>query len=365
MTWRATGADVASVCTLTCKWNYLAHENRFSKTLLDKVGLSDLPAKVPAAVHALGTPAGTAFGRGGSSDGLAAGHSGGDRDHRCPCRRRGADRARRPKAGSRSSAATSSCHMVVSRDPVMVPGVWGPYFGAMLPGTWLNEGGQSATGALIDWSLRQCDAWPELEREARGGDVFACANAWVADLEAREAYPTRELHVLGDHHGNRSPRADPLARGAVVGLTLETGRDALARRYLATLEAVAYGTRHIIDELEAAGHRIERIVACGGGTKNPLWLRTHADATGRDIHLVADEDAVTLGAAILCGGVERQLCRYSCRGRRDGAAGRHRERQTHTPARFTTPNIPSISASMTTCAAAASAWPNGSEHELA
>jgi len=38
---------------------------------------------------------------------------------------------------------------------------------------------------------------------------------------------------------------------------------------------------------------------CGGGTKNPYWLREHADATGCDIHLVSEEDAVTLGAALL------------------------------------------------------------------
>ena len=45
---------------------------------------------------------------------------------------------------------TSSCHMAVSPEPRFVPGVWGPYFSAMVPGWWLNEGGQSATGALLD-----------------------------------------------------------------------------------------------------------------------------------------------------------------------------------------------------------------------
>ncbi len=47
-------------------------------------------------------------------------------------------------------AGTSSCHMAVSREARFIRGVWGPYFGAMIPGMWLNEGGQSATGALID-----------------------------------------------------------------------------------------------------------------------------------------------------------------------------------------------------------------------
>jgi FGGY-family pentulose kinase len=198
-------------------------------------------------------------------------------------------------------SGTSSCHMVVSERPIRVPGVWGPYLGAVLPDRWLNEGGQSAAGALLDWTLCQSEAWPLLQAAAKaeGRNVYAVLNDWVVDLERRETWPTRYLHVLADHHGNRSPRADPAARGVVVGLTLEQGRDALARLYLATLQALAYGTRHIIESMNAAGHEIAHILMCGGGTRNSLALRETADATGCAIHQVSDEDPVTLGAALL------------------------------------------------------------------
>lgn len=300
MVWRASGADVASVCTLTCKWNYLAHESRFSNTMLNAVGLDDLTAKVPPQVLPLGSAAGTLGAQAAADLGLPAGivvatgiidaHAGGL-----------ALVSTAPLGSLAIIGGTSNCHMVVSQQPVMVPGVWGPYWGAMLPGCWLNEGGQSAAGALLDWTLRQSDAWGLLEATANAGDrnLYAVLNDWLADLEAREPWPTRDLHVLSDHHGNRSPRADPAARGVVVGLTLETGKDALARLYLATLQALAYGTRHIIERMNASGHQIERIVMCGGGTKNPYWLRENADATGCEIHLVSEEDAVTLGAALL------------------------------------------------------------------
>ena len=300
MAWRASGADVASVCTLTCKWNYLAHERRFSASLLAAVGLTDLLPKIPDDIRQLGTAAGRLSERSAAELGLPPGiavatgiidaHAGGL-----------ALLGAAPEGGLAIISGTSCCHLVNSRTPVMVPGVWGPYFGAMLPGWWLNEGGQSAAGSLIDWTLRQSDAWPGLQAAATATHqtVYSLANAWVAALQHREPEPTRHLHVLADHHGNRSPRADPSATGSVVGLTLETGRDAMARRYLATLQALAYGTRHIIERMNDAGHHIERIVMTGGGAKNKLWLREQADATGCDIHLVSEEDAVTLGAALL------------------------------------------------------------------
>jgi FGGY-family pentulose kinase len=293
MVWRATGADVASVCTLGCKWNYLAHEKRFSATLLSAVGLDDLLAKVPGQVQPIGTAAGQLSEEAARHLGLPVGivvATGIIDAHAGAVALLGAA----PEGGLAIISGTSCCHLVVSREPIMVPGVWGPYFGAVLPGWWANEGGQSAAGSLIDWTLGQSDVW-----RALGDNAHATANEWVAALEARESEPARDLHVLADHHGNRSPRADPASRGIIAGLTLEHGPDALARRYLATIEALAYGTRHIIETLNAAGHRIDRVAICGGGTKNPRYLREHADATGCDLVLPAESETVALGSAVL------------------------------------------------------------------
>jgi ribulose kinase len=65
------------------------------------------------------------------------------------------------------------------------------------------------------------------------------------------------------------------------------------------VQAIAHGTRHVIDAMRAKGHRIETIVACGGDTKNPRFLREHADATGCRIALPREPEAVLLGSAIL------------------------------------------------------------------
>jgi ribulose kinase len=193
--------------------------------------------------------------------------------------------------------------MAVSEEPRFIPGVWGPYFGAMIPGMWLNEGGQSATGALIDHVIADHGACPELSRmaESSGRSVYEVLNDEVARLRGEVAghEPTADLHVLPYFHGTRSPRADSRARGMVSGLALDGSLRALALLYYATIQAIAYGTRHIIEEMNRHGYSISRVHACGGGTKNPLWLQEHADVTGCDTYVARDTDAVLLGSAIL------------------------------------------------------------------
>ncbi len=204
---------------------------------------------------------------------------------------------------------TSSCHMAVSRDPRFVPGVWGPYFSAMVPGYWLTEGGQSATGALIDHVIHSHARASELRSlaDARGGgcSVYTLLNETLARLVEERSLPfpaalTYELHVYPDFHGNRSPLADPTLRGMMSGLTLNSGSvEELAILYLATIQAVAHGTRHIIEQFNAQGYSIDTLVMCGGDTKNPVFLREHADVTGCRVVLTREPEAVLLGAAVL------------------------------------------------------------------
>lgn len=299
MVWKATGEDVASLCTLTCKWNYLAHEQRFSASLLDAIGLSELAEKLPGRILPPGAAAGTLCAEAADALGLAPhiivasglidAHAGGV-----------ALTGMQPEGTLALISGTSNCHMITTGADILTPGVWGPYWSAMLPDRWLTEGGQSAAGSLVDWTLREHGASAGLfqKAEARRCHPVMLVNEWVAALEAQEEEPTWDLHVLADHHGNRSPRARPDARGSVCGLRLEAGEPYLARLYLATLQAIAYGTRHILETLRAHGHQVQRLALCGGASHNPLWLREYADATGCDIQLLQEEDAVTLGAAI-------------------------------------------------------------------
>jgi FGGY-family pentulose kinase len=199
---------------------------------------------------------------------------------------------------------TSSCHMAVSREPRFIDGIWGPYCSAMVPGWWLTEGGQSATGALIDHVVRSHARAADLDAAAaaRGTTIYALLNETLDRLAAAEPFPaalTGDLHVYPDFHGNRSPRADASLRGMVSGLRLSDTVEELARVYLAAIQAIAHGTRHIIAAMNARGYRIDTLIACGGDLKNPIFVREHADITGCRIVQPREPEAVLLGAAML------------------------------------------------------------------
>lgn len=317
LTYRATGDDARSSCTTVCKWTYLGHAGGWQESYFRAVGLGELVdegfARIGRVVRPAGEKAGELTEKAAAELGLAEGtpvaislidaHAGGlgvlgfAQD----------DAPVTPQELERRLAligGTSTCHMAVSREPRYVPGVWGPYWSAMVPGMWLTEGGQSATGALIDHTIRTHVRGVELAREAeaRNTSVYELLNARLESLSSEAPFPaalTRDLHVLPDHHGNRSPRADPSLRGMVSGLRLTDSLDSLALLYLATIQALAHGTRHILETMNRHGHRIDTLVATGGDAKNPVFLREHADATGCRIVLPREREAVLLGSAML------------------------------------------------------------------
>lgn len=70
-------------------------------------------------------------------------------------------------------AGTSSCHMLLSSKPTLVPGVWGPYFSAILPNLWLLEGGQTAVGKLLDHILETHPAFELAKAEAQSKQMVS------------------------------------------------------------------------------------------------------------------------------------------------------------------------------------------------
>ena len=318
LTWRATGDLSRSTCTVTCKWTYLAHERRWDESYFRSVGLGVLAdeafARIGQTVVDAGTPLGSGLTAKAAAElGLRSGtpvatgvidaHAGGIGTV-------GADGA--PESCLAYVFGTSSCTMTTTRTPVFVPGVWGPYFSAMVPDAWLNEGGQSVAGAAIERLISMHPAASDARRRAEQEgqslpSLLASLAAQVADNLSAVVLLADGLHVVPEFLGNRAPFADPHARAVIAGLGMDDDLDSLVALYIAGICSIGYGLRQIIDVQAAAGAPIERVVISGGAGRLDLVRQLLADATGKPVLAIQADEPVLLGAAMLGGVAGKQF----------------------------------------------------------
>jgi L-ribulokinase len=181
--------------------------------------------------------------------------------------------------------STCDCAVVSSAKKVRdIPGICGIVPGAILPGYYGIEAGQSAVGDIFSW-------WVET---VCGGDAELHASLTAA--AARQAPGESGLIALDWHNGNRTVLVDARLSGLLVGCTLHTTR---AEIYRALIEGTAFGARMIIERIQEYGVPVTRIVCAGGiAEKNPLLMQIYADVTGCTLHVAGSSQACALGAAI-------------------------------------------------------------------
>lgn len=278
LTYRATGSRARSNCSLGCKYSYVPPgievdgepSTGWSERFFRRIGLDSVADRafeqvggVPGknglvlsagqpvghgldarAAHDLGLAPGTAVGSAvidayAGWIGTVAAADAGAKGQPPPSLE---DAAHRLAA----VAGTSTCHIAQSTRGISVPGVWGPYRDAVFPGRWMNEGGQSSTGQLVDFVIATHPAASQLKDEAkrRGVSTYEVLGDRLEEMRARAGAPTpthltKDLHVYPDLHGNRSPLADVRMRGMITGLTLDDSLDDLAAKFNVTLEVSA------------------------------------------------------------------------------------------------------------------------------
>ena len=318
LTWKSTDSLARSTCTVTCKWTYLAHEKRWDADYFHQIGLSELADEKFARIGQLIVEPGTPCGSGLTDDaaqqmGLLAGtpvaagmidaHAGGI-----------------GTVGVNGDAianmayvfGTSSCTMTTTKEPVFIPGVWGPYYSAMVPGMWLNEGGQSAAGAAIDQllSLHPACVGAQITAKEQGKPL----PVYLADLvlektasASQSVELAEKIHVVPEFLGNRAPFADPHARAVIAGLTMDNSLENLLSFYVAGVCGIGYGLRQIIEAQAKSGAAIENIVVSGGAGQHPLIRQLLADACGVPVISTQASEPVLLGSAIL-GAVAGKVC---------------------------------------------------------
>ncbi|KAG8058257.1 hypothetical protein GUJ93_ZPchr0002g22959 [Zizania palustris] len=243
LAYRATGDDTRSLCTTVCKWTYLGHAHMeqwkesdsrdmeacgWDEVFWEEIGLGDLVegnhAKIGRSVAFPGHPLGygltpIAAKELGLLPGIPVGtslidaHAGGvGVMESVPDAESKADISDEQAICHRMVlvCGTSTCHMAVSKNKLFIPGVWGPFWSAMVPEFWLTEGGQSATGALLDYIVENHAAAPLLANHAASQSIsiYELLNRILLLMTHEQnvgflSALTQDTHVLPDFHGNR------------------------------------------------------------------------------------------------------------------------------------------------------------------
>jgi len=134
----------------------------------------------------------------------------------------------------------------------------------------------------------------------------SCNKWWMDDIVGTTDYSKEQskINELGENHvyflpylmGERSPHNDPNARGAFIGMTMDTTREDMTQ---AVLEGVAFAIRDSFEVAKSLGIKIERTKICGGGAKSPLWRKIIANVLNIKVDVIESEEGPALGAAML------------------------------------------------------------------
>lgn len=181
--------------------------------------------------------------------------------------------------------STCDCCVVSSEKRVQdIPGICGIVKGAILPGYYGIEAGQSAVGDIFKW-------WVEGVCDGDGA-----LHAKLTDEVASQKPGAHGLLALDWNNGNRTILVNPMLSGVILGQTLHTTR---AEIYRALIEATAFGARAIIERIKAYGVPVDRVVCCGGiAEKNAFLMQVYADVLGCRMQVAGSAQACALGAAV-------------------------------------------------------------------
>jgi len=188
---------------------------------------------------------------------------------------------------------TSTCHMVLAAGEHLVPGICGYVEDGILPGYFGYEAGQSCVGDHFAWFVENAvpGRYHAAAREL-GVDIHELLQEEAARLRPGES----GLLALDWWNGNRSVLVDAELGGLLVGATLATTAPEV---YRALVEATAFGTRVIIEALEANGVPVTEVVAAGGlAQRSPFIMQVYADVTGKPQRIPVSDQVPALGAAM-------------------------------------------------------------------
>lgn len=190
-----------------------------------------------------------------------------------------------------TGAALAICATV--NQPIIDPGNQMPCHYHGIPGLYMLHTFTSG-GIVMRWFRDEFATMEMQVGKASGMDAYD-----LMGLEAAKVAAGCEGLVMLPHlQGAMAPEANPKASGVFYGFTLRHGRNHFMR---AIMESVGFIVRRNIEVIEGLGVPVSEIRALGGGARSRIWKQIEADIVGRPVLTTTNEEAATLGAAILAG----------------------------------------------------------------
>lgn len=186
---------------------------------------------------------------------------------------------------------SSSWIAIASDEPIFDPEMKTYTWAHLDPSKYSPNGTMQAAGASLQWIRDQLYAMEYEQARQNGTSVYDLMNRHAAASEPG----AKRLLYLPYIMGERSPRWNPKARGAFVGMHITHSRGDMVR---AVMEGVAFNLKIVLDTFRKAGKTIDRMWMLGGGAKGHVWRQIMADVCGvrvRVPHLL--DEATSMGAA--------------------------------------------------------------------
>jgi D-xylulose kinase len=285
---RLTGeyACEGSLITSTCYWNFRSKE--WWPEMLDMIGV--LPSQLPA-IHESGEQVGKILPEVAQELGLSSQTvvCTGALDQACGAL--GVGNIHPGIFSENTGAALAICATIGT--PILDPENQMPCHYHGLPDIYMLHTFTSG-GIVLRWFR---DAFAQMEMAVgslTGQDAYD-----LLGLEAAQVPPGCEGLVMLPHlQGAMAPEANPKAKGTFYGFTLRHTKNHFTR---AIMEAIGFIVRRNIEVIEGLNIPVKEIRSLGGGARSRVWKQIEADITQRPVITTENEEAATLGAAILAG----------------------------------------------------------------
>jgi xylulokinase len=192
------------------------------------------------------------------------------------------------------SVGTSGTVFAPMLEPKMDPKLRVHTFCHAVPGQWHAMGVMLMAGGSLRWFRDELCGEEKAEAERRGVDPYEI----ITEMASRAPMGSEGLIFLPYLTGERTPHADPNARGVFMGIGLRHTKAYMAR---AIMEGVCYGLRDSLETLREMKLPIDEARNTGGGSRSEFWRQMQSDVFRTPLVAMEIDEGAAFGAALLGG----------------------------------------------------------------